>query len=99
MNISRLTYLRALPQFEPVQSLVELACGTSHLPELARNLAGQSAQRPDPQEPSGSQAAILQAEVDALLDYEGGLANMIRGALWMKPIATFSLESPADVHR
>ncbi|MCC7338256.1 MAG: tetratricopeptide repeat protein [Pirellulaceae bacterium] len=55
--------------------------------QLARNLAGQSAQRPDPQEPSGSQAAILQAEVDALLDYEGGLAEYERGALWMKPIA------------
>ncbi len=54
--------------------------------QLARSLAGQSAQRPDPREPSGSQTTILQAEVDALLDYEGGLADYQRGASWMKPI-------------
>ncbi|MCA9159048.1 MAG: tetratricopeptide repeat protein [Planctomycetales bacterium] len=54
--------------------------------QLARNLAGQSAQRPEPREIFSSDTTILQAEVDALLDYEGGLAEYERGAPWTKPI-------------
>lgn len=54
--------------------------------QLVRGLAGQAAQRPEPQELAGPEPTILQAEVDALLDYQGGLADYERGAQWTKPI-------------
>ena len=55
--------------------------------QLARSLAGQSAKRPEPRESAGAEQTILQAEVDALLDYQGGLADYQRDAQWTKPIA------------
>ncbi len=55
--------------------------------QLARSLAGQSAKRPEPQRVAGTEQTTLQAEVDALLDYRGGLADYQRGAKWTKPIA------------
>lgn len=60
-----------------------------HTVQLARVLAGQSASRPtSPQADArtGTAQAALQREVDALLDYQGGLADYRRDDAWMEPI-------------
>jgi len=60
-----------------------------HTVQFCSAWAGQVAQRPPTQYPTehSSQAKTeLQAEVDALLDYQGGLAAYERGAYWYQPI-------------
>lgn len=61
--------------------------GSLHMVQCARGLAGQVAGRSaPPTADTNDQRTIITTEVDALLDYQGGLADYQRGDAWYEPI-------------
>ncbi len=51
--------------------------------QLVRSLVGNEARRPPP---AAAERTVMKAEVDALLDYQGGLEAYQRGQVWRVPV-------------